>query len=636
MPWDRTIQFVLEVYSSYGKTLLAGPADSSVRNDLPTLVLGDEMPVEVRFVERLTDGTLALADPGATAEVILSARPAGAPSGSDLLCMATLTRASEAVWTGTLDLNTAEAAAHLIAAPAGAKTILMEAEVRSSGNADRTSLQWDAILRPQVYENQDTPLAMPSPPEWLAGYLADNANAVAATLGLHGYIPSVPGGYIRLMSTKMSGPLSGSLKTSTGYATVMWWDGTTGVLGVGVPSTAITWAKSVPASGGWADGSPKVVWLYSSSTAGSPSGYVTEFECDGESVVNLDVSTCTQLTRLECGNNPGMTYLYVNNCTLLTYLQCVGCDLAALDVSNLRYLATLSAGGNALTSIDLAAAASTLVSLNVASNLLTQLDLAGCSSLVDLSCSSNQLTALNLDDCVALVSFDGDSNVNLAALDFSNCPLVQGIGALGCDLTSLVLDGCADLQMLSAAGNDLTSLDLSDCVALGNLDIADNNLSSIDLSANIALTSVTIGQNPMLSLDLHDHAVLEQLDCSFGQLTSLNVLGCTALSLLNCTANYLTSLDISGGVGGATGVCLQATLNALTSLRALNTRVAGTYYPYSVDISSNQLDGAALDQFYTDLLSAAGYTLVNIYDNPGVATDTPSIATNKGYTIDPA
>ena len=58
--------------------------------------------------------------------------------------------------------------------------------------------------------------------------------------------------------------------------------------------------------------------------------------------------------------------------------------------------------------------------------------------------------------------------------------------------------------------------------------------------------------------------------------------------------------------------------------------------------TNNNLNGTALDQFYTDLSSTAAtgttatptqYGVIDVSGNPGIATDTPTIATAKGYVI---
>ena len=59
-----------------------------------------------------------------------------------------------------------------------------------------------------------------------------------------------------------------------------------------------------------------------------------------------------------------------------------------------------------------------------------------------------------------------------------------------------------------------------------------------------------------------------------------------------------------------------------------------TYVPGVMEqgnVSSNLLDAAALDQFYTDLSSGSG--ALYVAGNPGITSDTPTIATAKGYTV---
>lgn len=70
------------------------------------------------------------------------------------------------------------------------------------------------------------------------------------------------------------------------------------------------------------------------------------------------------------------------------------------------------------------------------------------------------------------------------------------------------------------------------------------------------------------------------------------------------------------------------------------TSSGGVYYPYvtipgspveSAVLSGNLLSASALDQFYSDLKAGGGDIFVS--NNPGVAGDTPTIATDKGYTV---
>ncbi len=92
--------------------------------------------------------------------------------------------------------------------------------------------------------------------------------------------------------------------------------------------------------------------------------------------------------------------------------------------------------------------------------------------------------------------------------------------------------------------------------------------------------------------------------------------------------------------------------NEITSLRAESVSLssaAGFWqyvsynYPYGANytfvpgtmeqgnLSSNSLNAAALDQFYTDLMTGTG--ALYVASNAGTASDAPSIATTKGYTV---
>ena len=172
MPWDIRRDLHIDIDASYGRFLLTSATDSSLRQPPPDFILGDSMPVRFHFWTRNPDGTLTVADPVATTTFRFSGRPAGAPTGSDLLFLTTtFTQISAGVWEGTLNLATTEFADHLAATPVGAKVILGELEIRDATNTKRNSFQFDLTARPQVYDNEDTPLGLPTPEEWLGDTL---------------------------------------------------------------------------------------------------------------------------------------------------------------------------------------------------------------------------------------------------------------------------------------------------------------------------------------------------------------------------------------------------------------------------------------------------------------------------------
>ena len=170
MSWSLTKALHLDVYGQYPRVLMVSAIDSALLQPPPDFIQGDAFPIRLYFWERGDNGSLIAADPGSSASIIFSARPAGVPTGSALLfeCNA-FTQTSPGIWDGTCSLATAEISALLAADPSGTKTILAEVEVRDSiTNTKRTSLQFDLTLRPEVYANDDTPAALPTPEDWLA------------------------------------------------------------------------------------------------------------------------------------------------------------------------------------------------------------------------------------------------------------------------------------------------------------------------------------------------------------------------------------------------------------------------------------------------------------------------------------
>jgi surface protein len=117
--------------------------------------------------------------------------------------------------------------------------------------------------------------------------------------------------------------------------------------------------------------------------------------------------------------------------TNLEHLNCVGCMMSTLDVSN----------------------NSSLISLNCEATQLTSLDISGCIALKSLNCSHNQLTSLDVS--------------NNTALEYLECIYNQ--------LSSLDVSSCISLEELLCKVNQLTSLNVSGCSALRSLDISNNS-----------------------------------------------------------------------------------------------------------------------------------------------------------------
>ena len=203
-------------------------------------------------------------------------------------------------------------------------------------------------------------------------------------------------------------------------------------------------------------------------------GDVTKLSCSSWSqLTSLDVSGCTALTELYCGDNQ-LTSLDVSKNIALTELHCSNNQLTSLNVSSCTSLTSLDCSLNQLTSLDVSGYTS-LTSLSCIENQLTSLDVSGCTALTELHCSNNQLTRLNVSSSVAL--------------------------------TSLY---CSD--------NQLTSLKVSGCTALTELDCERNQLTNLDVSQNLSLHYLYCNNNQLTSLDISHNNELIELYCYYNQI----------------------------------------------------------------------------------------------------------------------
>ena len=258
-------------------------------------------------------------------------------------------------------------------------------------------------------------------------------------------------------------------------------------------------------------------------------------------VGKLDVSDCTMLERLWCGDNQ-ITELDVSNCTALKELSCFYNQLTELDVSKNTALTALDCGDNQLTSLDVSKNTA-LEWLCCGSNQLTELDVSNCTALKDLYCDSNQLTELDVSKNTALEWLDCGSN-QLTELDVSKNTALTALDCGDNQLTSLDVSKNTALGELDCGSNQLTSLDVSSNTALGMLGCGSNQLTSLDVSKNTSLGGLGCGYNQLTELDVSQNTALWLLECYDNQLTSLDVSKNTALEWLDCRNNQLTSLNL--------------------------------------------------------------------------------------------
>ena len=288
---------------------------------------------------------------------------------------------------------------------------------------------------------------------------------------------------------------------------------------------------------------------------------VTEIDCSGKNISSLKGIGCfTALTYLDCDGNQ-LTALDVSRNTALKWLFCHDNQLTVLEVSNNTALDVLQCGGNQLTALEVSKNTA-LTGLWCYENQLTALDVSRNTALTSLSCYKNQLTVLDVSTNTALTSLSCYKN-QLTVLDVSTNTALTNLYCQDNQLTTLDVSKNTALDVLQCGGNQLTALDVSNNTALTNLDCGGNQLTALDVSNNTALTNLGCGGNQLTTLDVSKNTALKGLDCYNNQLTTLDVSRNMALTSLGCDGNQLTILDVSENTALTN---LSCTVNQLTTL----------------------------------------------------------------------
>ena len=265
-------------------------------------------------------------------------------------------------------------------------------------------------------------------------------------------------------------------------------------------------------------------------------------DCRGCNLTQLDVSENTALEVLYCSKN-NLTQLDVSKNTALEDLLCSENNLTQLDVSKNTALEYLDCSENNLTQLDVSKNIA-LEHLYCSENNLTQLDVSKNTALKHLYCSENNLTQLDVSKNIYLLDLDCSGN-NLTQLDVSKNTVLAKLSCQQNNLTQLDVSKNVKLWYLNCYNNNLTQLDVSKNVKLWDLHCSENNLTQLDVSKNTALEYLDCSENNLTQLDVSKNTELQDLDCSGNNLTQLDVSENAKLCELKCYNNNISQLDVS-------------------------------------------------------------------------------------------
>ena len=265
------------------------------------------------------------------------------------------------------------------------------------------------------------------------------------------------------------------------------------------------------------------------------------------SLVSLDVSRNTALTRLSCPNN-GLTSLSYSGCTSLQTLNC--------STNRLTTLNALPATVTALYCDD-----------NQLSALPTLPD-----GIQEIWASNNKFTSLTITGKSSLKTLNVGNNTELTRL---NCP--------NNGLISLNYSGCTNLSELYCYSNKLTSLPTLPST-IETIDANNNNLSTLTITGKKSLKTLNVAGNTSLAY----------LECRLNNaLTTLNCSGCTALQTIYADNNKFSTLTI-------TGMSKLETLD-VSSNKLNNLSVEGCKNLIELSIENNQIKGSAMTELINSM-----------------------------------
>lgn len=271
----------------------------------------------------------------------------------------------------------------------------------------------------------------------------------------------------------------------------------------------------------------------------------------------VDVSNCPMLEDLnvsasatslsDLSHNPKLKALRLNWCMyvkpnlsavpLLEVYECKGNSLSSLDLTTLKHLKRLIAADNPLKNLDLSNLTG-LQRLECNSCELTSLDISGLKELEYLDCSDNAINTINISENEALQELYIARNP-LISLDLSHS---SNLSTLFCDETSIqYLDVSNNPQLgdLRCNRNKLGKLDVSTCLRLHYLYCSNTNLDKLDLSKNSVLEEIDCSSNSLTDLNTSNNPLLRWMVCNNNHIRTLDV---SKNPLLSGPSNNITGL----------------------------------------------------------------------------------------------
>lgn len=183
---------------------------------------------------------------------------------------------------------------------------------------------------------------------------------------------------------------------------------------------------------------------------------LSSFEGNSSSIAELDMTDCESLETVECGGIIKLTVAKFDGCAKLKSVNLSNCQIGTLNFAGHTALEKIECQGNDLLQVDVSGCSGLINLDCSKNSKMKALNLQGCIALKELNVhSSSSLEKLDLSSCKSLV-FLMISNSGLSSLDVSGFSLMEQLYCEKNNLTSLNVSGCSALKLLSLHLNKLS------------------------------------------------------------------------------------------------------------------------------------------------------------------------------------
>ena len=318
-----------------------------------------------------------------------------------------------------------------------------------------------------------------------------------------------------------------------------------------------------------------------------------------------------------------------NNCYVLQSV-----DLDTVGVTN---MSTMFSGCNSLQTVPLfnTASVTTMASMFLNCYSLQTVPLFNTASVTNMSSMFQNCYSLQT------VPLFNTANVTNMSLMFSGCNSLQTVPLFNtANVTdmSLMFQFCYSLQtvpLFNTANVTSMSQMFYTCYSLQSVPLF--NTASVTNMSSMFYQCFSLQSVPLFNTASVTSMYLMFYQCSLLQtvpaFNTSAVVGSTSSTGFASMFNGCRSFRSIPAMNLSSGITASAAYNSLFNACPSITRIAANPGPkYTFTVTNLQLSATALDEIYTNLPSVSAQT-ITVTGNYGTASDTPSIATAKGWTV---